>query len=159
MKAVIQRVRHASVEVDGQAIGSCGHGLMILLGVADGDTWEEGECLLRKILKLRIFEDENGKMNRSIQDVNGEMLVISQFTLLANCRHGNRPDFLGAAKPDVANELYERFVAEAASVLPRVEHGQFGADMKVSLLNDGPVTIVLDTHDLKPTPKGVLANP
>jgi D-tyrosyl-tRNA(Tyr) deacylase len=159
MKAVIQRVRHASVEVDGQVIGSCGHGLMILLGVANGDTWAEGDCLLQKILKLRIFEDENGKMNRSIQDVGGEMLVISQFTLLANCRHGNRPDFLEAAKPDTAKALYEQFVDGASSVLSHVGHGEFGADMKVSLLNDGPVTIVLDTKDLKPTPKGVLANP
>ena len=153
MKAVIQRVRHASVDVDGQTVGSCGHGLMILLGVADGDSWEEGNVLLQKILKLRIFEDENGKMNRSIQDVGGEMLVISQFTLLANCRHGNRPDFFGAAKPDIANQLYERFVAEASAVLSHVGHGIFGADMKVSLLNDGPVTIVLDTNELKPAAK------
>ena len=150
MKAVIQRVRYASVEVDGQVIGACGHGLMILLGVAEEDTWEEGNTLLQKIVKLRIFEDENGKMNRSVQDVGGEMLVISQFTLLANCRHGNRPDFLGAAKPQVAKELYERFVAEASAALSHVGHGEFGADMKVSLLNDGPVTIVLDTRDLRP---------
>ena len=159
MKAVIQRVRHASVEVDGKTVGSCGHGLMVLLGVADGDTWEEGSCLLQKILKLRIFEDENGKMNRSILDVGGEMLVISQFTLLANCRHGNRPDFFGAAKPAVANELYERFVSEAALAVPHVGHGEFGADMKVSLLNDGPVTIVLDTNELRPAPKGAIATP
>ena len=159
MKAVIQRVRHASVEVDGQTVGSCGPGLMILLGVADGDTWAEGECLLQKIVKLRIFEDENGKMNRSVQDVGGEMLVISQFTLLANCRHGNRPDFFGAAKPAVANELYERFVAEAARFVTHVGHGEFGADMKVSLLNDGPVTIVLDTNELRPAPKGANATP
>ena len=159
MKAVIQRVRHASVEVDGKTVGSCGHGLMILLGVAEGDTWEEGSCLLQKILKLRIFEDENGKMNRSVLDVGGEMLVISQFTLLANCRHGNRPDFFGAAKPTVANELYERFVSEAALAVPHVGHGEFGADMKVSLLNDGPVTIVLDTNELRPAPKGAAATP
>ena len=159
MKAVIQRVRHASVEVDGKTVGSCGHGLMILLGVAEGDTWEEGSCLLQKILKLRIFEDENGKMNRSVLDVGGEMLVISQFTLLANCCHGNRPDFFGAAKPTVANELYERFVSEAALAVPHVGHGEFGADMKVSLLNDGPVTIVLDTNELRPAPKGAAATP
>lgn len=159
MKAVIQRVRHASVEVDGKTVGSCGHGLMILLGVAEGDTWEEGSCLLQKILKLRIFEDENGKMNRSVLDVGGELLVISQFTLLANCRHGNRPDFFGAAKPTVANELYERFVSEAALAVPHVGHGEFGADMKVSLLNDGPVTIVLDTNELRPAPKGAAATP
>ncbi len=148
MKAVIQRVTHASVTVNGEVTGSCGHGLMILLGVAEGDTETDGDKLLEKILKLRIFEDENGKMNRSIQDVGGEMLVISQFTLLANYRHGNRPDFLNAAPPSEANRLYERFADRAAATLTHVGRGVFGADMKVTLCNDGPVTIVMDSDVL-----------
>ena len=148
MKAVIQRVTSASVHVDGELIGSCGHGLLILLGVAQGDTEEDLERMLQKIIKLRIFEDENGKMNRSVQDIDGEMLVVSQFTLLANYRHGNRPDYLGAAAPAEANRLYELFVEKAKSYVRHVGHGQFGADMKVSLLNDGPVTIVMESDVL-----------
>ncbi len=148
MKAVIQRVTYASVAVDGETVGSCGHGLMILLGVAQGDTEADGDKLLQKILKLRIFEDENGKMNRSIQDIGGEMLVISQFTLLANYKHGNRPDFLNAAPPVEANRLYELFADRAAECLAHVGRGIFGADMKVSLCNDGPVTIVMDSEIL-----------
>lgn len=150
MKAVLQRVSRAEVAVDGEVIGSCGHGLMILLGVAQGDTEADLDRLLSKILKLRIFEDENGKMNRSIQDVNGEMLVISQFTLLANYKHGNRPDYIQAAPPAEANHLYELFVDKASESLSHVGRGQFGADMKVSLCNDGPVTIVMDSEVLKP---------
>ena len=149
MKAVIQRVAHASVVVDGQTTGSCGAGYMILLGVAEGDTETDAELLCRKILNLRIFTDEAGKMNRSIKDIDGEMLVISQFTLMANYRHGNRPDFLASAKPDEANRLYEYFKSLAAKELRRVESGVFGAHMEVSLLNDGPVTIVMDSEVLK----------
>lgn len=149
MKAVLQRVTSASVAVDGVTVGECAHGLMILLGVAEGDTWEDGERLLAKIVKLRIFEDENGKMNRSIADVGGEMLIISQFTLLANYRHGNRPDYISAAKPDIAKELYERFADAAEAYVSHVGRGIFGADMKVSLVNDGPVTIVMDSDVLK----------
>ena len=149
MKAVIQRVAHASVAVDGQTTGSCGAGYMILLGVAEGDTELDAELLCRKILNLRIFTDEAGKMNRSIKDIDGEMLVISQFTLMANYRHGNRPDFLASAKPDEANRLYEYFKSLAAKELRRVESGVFGAHMEVSLLNDGPVTIVMDSEVLK----------
>lgn len=149
MKAVLQRVTSASVSVDGAVVGECGHGLMILLGVAEGDVWEDGERLLQKIVKLRIFEDEAGKMNRSVVDVGGEMLIISQFTLLANYRHGNRPDFISAAKPDVAKELYERFADAAEGYVSHVGRGIFGADMKVSLVNDGPVTIVMDSDVLK----------
>ena len=149
MKAVLQRVTSASVAVDGVTVGECAHGLMILLGVAEGDTWEDGERLLAKIVKLRIFEDENGKMNRSIVDVGGEMLIISQFTLLANYRHGNRPDYISAAKPDIARELYERFADAAEAYVSHVGRGIFGADMKVSLVNDGPVTIVMDSDVLK----------
>jgi D-tyrosyl-tRNA(Tyr) deacylase len=149
MKAVLQRVTSASVAVDGVTVGECAHGLMILLGVAEGDTWEDGERLLAKIVKLRIFEDENGKMNRSVTDVGGEMLIISQFTLLANYRHGNRPDYISAAKPDIAKELYERFADAAEAYVSHVGRGIFGADMKVSLTNDGPVTIVMDSDVLK----------
>ncbi len=150
MKAVIQRVSQARVEVDGEVTGTCGRGLMILLGVAAGDTEDDMDRLLAKIVKLRIFEDENGKMNRSVQDVNGEMLVVSQFTLLANYRHGNRPDFLQAAPPREAKRLYERFIEKASGMVSHVGHGRFGADMQVSLVNDGPVTIVMDSDILSP---------
>ena len=153
MKAVIQRVTSASVHVDGELIGSCGHGLLVLLGVAQGDTEEDLERMLQKMVKLRIFEDENGKMNRSVQDIDGEMLVVSQFTLLANYKHGNRPDYLGAAAPAEANRLYEMFLERAKTYVRHVGHGRFGADMKVSLLNDGPVTIVMESDVLKPAPK------
>ena len=153
MKAVIQRVSHATVEVDGELIGSCGHGLLILLGVATGDTEEDLDRMLAKIVKLRIFEDENGKMNQSVQDTDGEMLVVSQFTLLANYKHGNRPDYLGAAAPAEANRLYELFLEKAKAYVRHVGHGKFGADMKVSLLNDGPVTIVMESDVLKPAHK------
>ena len=153
MKAVIQRVTSAKVEVDGELIGSCGKGLMILLGVAVGDTEADLDRMLQKMVKLRIFEDENGKMNRSIQDVDGEMLVVSQFTLLANYRHGNRPDYIGAAAPAEATRLYELFIEKAKTYVRHVGHGQFGADMQVSLCNDGPVTIVMDSEVLKPAAK------
>ena len=149
MKAVLQRVTHAEVAVNGETVGSCGHGFMVLLGVAEGDTEKDAELLCRKIVNLRVFEDDAGKMNRSILDVDGEMLVISQFTLMANCRHGNRPDFMASAKPSEAIPLYEYFKQLASESVRRVECGIFGADMKVSLLNDGPVTIVLDTDTLK----------
>ena len=153
MKAVIQRVTSAKVEVDGELIGSCGHGLMILLGVAEGDTEADLDRMLQKIIKLRIFEDENGKMNRSVLDIDGEMLVVSQFTLLANYKHGNRPDYMGAAAPAEATRLYELFIEKAKAHLRHVGHGQFGADMQVSLCNDGPVTIVMDSEVLKPAAK------
>ncbi len=149
MKAVIQRVSSASVAVEGETVGACGAGYMILLGVAQGDTETDAELLAKKILNLRIFQDENGKMNRSILDIDGEILVISQFTLLANYRHGNRPDFLESAKPDEANRLYEYFKRLLTGGVRRVESGIFGADMKVTLTNDGPVTIVMDGEVLK----------
>ena len=149
MKAVIQRVSHASVAVDGKIVGSCGEGFMILLGVAEGDTELDAELLCKKIVNLRIFTDENDKMNRSLKDIDGEMLVISQFTLMANYRHGNRPDFMESAKPDEANRLYEYFKSLAAKEIRRVESGIFGAHMDVSLLNNGPVTIVMDSEVLK----------
>ena len=149
MKAVIQRVANASVSVDGQVVGACRRGFLILLGVAEGDTEQDAELLCRKIVNLRIFPDEEGKMNRSIKDIDGELLIISQFTLLANYRHGNRPDFLASAKPDEANRLYEYFSSLASREVRRVENGIFGAHMQVSLLNEGPVTIVMDSEVLK----------
>lgn len=149
MRAVIQRVSSAAVAVDGKVVGSCERGYLILLGVAEGDTELDAELLCKKIAALRIFRDENDKMNLSIRDIDGEALVISQFTLLANYRHGNRPDFLASAKPDEANRLYEYFTELLSRELRRVEHGIFGADMKVSLTNDGPVTICMDSEVLK----------
>ncbi len=151
MKAVIQRVCHASVEVDGETVGACGHGLLVLLGVAPGDTDADMERMVQKMVKMRIFEDENGKMNRSLHDVDGEMLVVSQFTLFANYKHGNRPDYLGAAAPDAANAMYEKFVSRAGELVRHVGHGVFGADMQVSLVNDGPVTIVMESDVLAPS--------
>ena len=149
MKAVLQRVTHAEVEVDGNEVGRCGHGFLILLGVAQGDTEREAELLCKKIVNLRVFEDDAGKMNRSILDVNGEALVISQFTLMANCSHGNRPDFFGAASPAIAEPLYERFADILDTLLPApVGRGVFGADMHYEIHNDGPVTIILDTKNL-----------
>ncbi len=153
MKAVLQRVLSASVEVEGEVVGACGHGLLVLLGVAPEDTDADLERMVQKMVKMRIFEDENGKMNRSIQDVDGEMLVVSQFTLFANYKHGNRPDYLGAAAPDKANALYDAFVSRASEMVRHVGHGVFGADMKVSLVNDGPVTIVMESDVLAPTKK------
>ncbi len=149
MKAVLQRVTRAEVSVDGEIVGSCNTGFLVLLGVAVGDTEREAEMLCKKIVNLRVFEDDAGKMNRSILDIDGELLVVSQFTLMANCRHGNRPDFMASAKPDVAIPLYEYFKELAKREVKRVECGVFGADMKVTLLNDGPVTILLDTETLK----------
>ena len=154
MKAVIQRVRSAHVEVEGNTVGACDRGLLILLGVAPNDTDADLERMVQKIVKLRIFEDDAGKMNRSVQDIDGELLVVSQFTLLANYKHGNRPDYLGAAVPAEANRLYELFVERAKAYVRHVGHGRFGADMKVSLLNDGPVTIVMESDVLKPAAKG-----
>ena len=148
MKAVLQRVLRASVEVDGRIVGQCDKGLMILLGVAEGDTEKDADALSDKILKLRIFEDVNQKMNLSVRDVDGELLVVSQFTLMANYAHGNRPDFLASAKPPEANRLYEYFVSRISTGVRRTETGIFGADMKVTLINDGPVTIVMDSNVL-----------
>lgn len=149
MKAVLQRVTRASVSIEGETVGECSNGLMILLGVAEGDTENDAEMLADKIIKLRIFQDENGKMNRSVKDIEGQMLIVSQFTLLANYRCGNRPDFLASAHPDVADKLYEYFTAYMRSAGFTVATGRFGADMQVSLVNDGPVTIVMDTDVLK----------
>ena len=149
MIAVIQRVKNSSVSINGEIHGECGEGLMILLGVAKDDIKEDAELLAAKITKLRIFCDENGKMNLSVKDVDGEALIVSQFTLLANYKKGNRPDYFGAGSPIHANELYEYFVELMRRELKHVGTGEFGADMQVSILNDGPVTIVMDSNVLK----------
>lgn len=150
MKAVIQRVRSASVTVEGERISEIGGGLLILLGVAEGDTERDAEVLADKIANLRIFSDTEGKMNLSLLTTGGAALVVSQFTLCANCSHGRRPDFFGAAKPAVAEELYEYFCDRIKMCgVAEIGKGIFGADMQVELLNDGPVTIIIDSGDLK----------
>ena len=150
MKAVIQRVAEALVSIGGEIRSEIKKGFLVLLGVGKGDGEAEADVLASKIAKMRIFCDENDKMNLSLGQVGGELLVISNFTLLANCVHGNRPDYFGAESPDRANELYEYFVEKIKNESGvRTVTGEFGADMKVSILNDGPVTIVLDTDELK----------
>ena len=146
MKAVIQRVKNATVHVDGSLVGSCGAGYMILFCAVDGDTEADIELLAKKTANLRIFEDENGKMNRSILDINGEVLCISQFTLAADTKKGNRPSFINAMEPVTAERYYKSYCdALLSNGIKSVETGEFGADMQVSLVNDGPVTIILDT--------------
>lgn len=144
MRLVIQRVLQAEVSVEGKTIGKIGKGLLVLIGAGKDDTKETADKYLKKLIGLRIFEDENGKTNLALKDVDGELLLVSQFTLYANCKKGNRPSFVEAGDPRMANELYEYMITEAEKVIPVVEHGEFGADMKVSLINDGPFTIVLD---------------
>ena len=148
MRVVLQRVTQASVKVDGEVIGAIGNGFLILLGVSDEDNESVADKMADKICKLRIFADENGKTNLALKDVDGELLLISQFTLYANCKKGFRPSFIEAGAPDMANELYEYIIEECKKVIPVVERGNFGADMKVSLLNDGPFTIVLDSEQI-----------
>ena len=145
MIAVLQRVKEASVCVDGETVGACKHGLCILLGVAKGDTEKDAEVLAEKIVNLRIFTDENGKMNLSLQDVNGEALVVSNFTLLAAYKKGKRPDYMSAAVPAEAERLYAYFAKLCAERLSHVGCGVFGADMEVRIIGDGPVTIVMDS--------------
>ncbi|MDY6287616.1 MAG: D-aminoacyl-tRNA deacylase [Bilifractor sp.] len=144
MRFVIQRVTSARVDIDGETVGSIGKGYMVLIGVGKDDTEETADKYLSKMLKLRIFEDENGKTNKSLADVNGELLLVSQFTLYADCRHGNRPGFTNAGAPEMAEKLYDYIVSEAKKTVPVVETGRFGADMQVSLVNDGPFTIILE---------------
>lgn len=148
MRAVVQRVLSSSVTIDGEVVGAIDKGYLILLGVGHDDTRAQAEQLWRKIFSLRIFEDEQGKTNRSLDDVGGSVLVVSQFTLYADCRRGRRPSFTDAGSPALANELYEYFVSLVRADVPRVATGRFGADMRVELVNDGPFTIVLDTDDL-----------
>ena len=144
MRAVVQRVSSSKVTVDGEVTGEINKGLLVLLGVTHEDTSKDVDYIIDKVLNLRIFEDENGKMNLGLKDVGGELLIISQFTLYADCSEGNRPSFVNAAKPEMANVLYEYFCEECKKNEIKVEKGIFGADMKVSLLNDGPVTIILE---------------
>lgn len=148
MKFVIQRVSCADVKVDGNIIGKIEKGLLVFIGVGQNDTPAVADKMVKKLLNLRIFEDADGKTNLALRDVNGQLLLISQFTLYADCRHGNRPSFIDAGSPDHANALYEYIIAECAKTVPHVQHGIFGADMKVSLLNDGPFTILLDSDTL-----------
>ena len=148
MRFVIQRVTHSSVTVDGQVIGKIGKGFMVLIGVEDNDTKAIADKMISKLIGLRVFQDDNDKMNLSLKDVNGELLLISQFTLYADCKKGNRPSFIRAGKPDMANEMYQYIIEECKKQIPIVEKGEFGADMKVELLNDGPVTIILDSTEI-----------
>ena len=145
MRVVVQRVKHASVTINGTVNGKINNGFLVLLGIQSTDSKQDVDYLVKKVTNLRIFSDENDKMNLSLKDVNGELLIVSQFTLYANCKEGNRPSFVEAAKPDVAIPLYEYFVSECKKIIPVVETGIFGADMKVNLLNDGPVTIIMDS--------------
>lgn len=148
MKFVIQRVLKANVKVDEKICGKINQGFLVLIGITHNDNEKIAEGMINKLLKLRVFSDENGKMNKSIKDINGELLLVSQFTLYANCKRGNRPDFLNAAKPDFANELYEFIIDKCKNEIQNVQTGIFGADMKVELVNDGPVTIILDSEDI-----------
>lgn len=145
MRVVVQRVKHASVTINGTVNGKINNGFLVLLGVQSTDSEQDVDYLVKKVTNLRIFSDENDKMNLSLKDVNGELLIVSQFTLYANCKEGNRPSFVEAAKPDIAIPLYEYFVSGCKKIIPVVETGIFGADMKVDLLNDGPVTIIMDS--------------
>ncbi|HLU77951.1 MAG TPA: D-aminoacyl-tRNA deacylase [Burkholderiaceae bacterium] len=154
MLSVVQRVSQASVAVEGRTIGRIGHGLLVLLCAEPGDTPSEANALLDKLLKLRIFSDENGRMNRSVQDVGGGLLIVSQFTLAADTRKGNRPSFTAAAPPELGKALYDHFVERARSLHPDVACGSFGANMQVSLVNDGPVTIPLHIRPAGAPPTG-----
>ena len=148
MRFVIQRVAHAEVAVNEETIGKIEKGYLVLIGIAETDTREIADKLIRKMIGLRIFEDENGKTNLSLSDVGGNLLLVSQFTLYANCKKGNRPSFIEAGSPEKAEELYEYIITKCKESVPVVEQGSFGADMKVSLLNDGPFTILLDSETL-----------
>mgnify|MGYP002707981275 FL=1 len=148
MRFVIQRVTEASVTIDGDISGKIGKGYLVLIGVADTDTKEIADKMIRKMIGLRIFEDEQGKTNLSLADVDGGLLLVSQFTLYANCKKGNRPSFIEAGKPDMANEMYEYIIEKCRESVDEVQTGEFGADMKVQLLNDGPFTILLDSDQL-----------
>lgn len=145
MRAVVQRVTQASVRIDGDIQGEIGNGLLVLLGITDGDTKKDIDYLSEKIVNLRIFEDENRKMNLSLLDTSGDILLVSQFTLYGDCRKGRRPSYDKAAKPEFANDMYEKFIDKLRSLVPKVETGVFGANMQVSLTNSGPVTLIIDS--------------
>ena len=153
MRAVLTRVKYASVTIDGETVGKIGPGFLILLGVGPEDTEEHARVLAEKALGLRIFEDENGKMNLGLDAVKGQVLVVSQFTLYGNCRKGRRPSFTEAAGPELGNALYERFLSICEELGYPPQHGRFGADMQVESINDGPVTLILDTDQLMDTPR------
>ena len=153
MRAVLTRVTSASVTIDGQVVGQIGKGFLILLGVGPEDNEDHCKYLAQKALSLRIFEDENGKMNKGLEDVDGQVLVVSQFTLYGNCRKGRRPSFTDAAGPELGNRVCEAFLKECEALGYPPQHGQFGADMKVASVNDGPVTLILDTKELLETPR------
>lgn len=148
MRFVIQRVSNASVTVENNVIGKINQGFLVLIGITDSDTKDIANAMIKKLINLRVFKDAQDKMNLSIKDIGGSLLLISQFTLYADCTHGNRPGFTGAAKPDFANELYQYITHECKKYDVPVETGEFGADMKVSLLNNGPVTIILDSDEI-----------
>lgn len=148
MKFVIQRVTSASCTVDGNITGAIGKGFLVLIGISNDDTKEIADKMIKKLIGMRIFEDSEGKTNLSLHDVDGELLLISQFTLYADCKKGNRPSFINAGKPDLANDLYEYIIAKCKEEIPIVQQGIFGADMKISLVNDGPFTIVLDSAEI-----------
>ena len=148
MRAILTRVSSASVAIDGEVVGQIGRGFLILLGVGPEDTEKECRALAEKCLALRIFEDENGKMNLGLESVGGQVLVVSQFTLYGNCRKGRRPSFVGAAGPELGERMYERFLEICTELGYAPQHGRFGADMKVASVNDGPVTLILDTDEL-----------
>ncbi|MGL6064942.1 MAG: D-aminoacyl-tRNA deacylase [Fusobacteriaceae bacterium] len=148
MRVIIQRVLHASVSIENEIVGKINNGFLVLLGIKDTDTDKEVKWLAEKICGLRIFEDENGKMNKELKDINGEILLVSQFTLYGDCKKGKRPSFIKSAKPDIAIPLYENFKNEIIKHSIPLQCGVFGADMKVELLNDGPVTLIIDTEDL-----------
>ena len=148
MRFLIQRVNKAEVTIEGRTAGAIEEGVCVFVGDSNTDTMEIADKMIRKLINLRIFSDENDKTNLNISSVNGELLIISQFTLYADCKHGNRPSFIDAGKPDLAEELYEYIIAKCRESVPKVEHGEFGAVMKVSLVNDGPITIWLDSEAL-----------
>lgn len=148
MKFVIQRVNNASVTIDEKIVGKINKGFLVFIGVSNGDTKEIADKMIKKLIGMRIFDDENGKTNLALADVDGELLLVSQFTLYANCKKGNRPSFINAGAPDMANEMYEYIIEKCREMVKVVETGEFGADMKVKLENDGPFTIVLDSEQL-----------
>lgn len=147
MRFLIQRVRSASVEIEGNTVGSIDQGFCVFVGISNSDTKDIADKMIRKLINLRIFSDEDGKTNLNLASVSGELLIISQFTLYADCRHGNRPSFLDAGKPETSEKLYEYIIEKCRESVPVVEHGEFGADMKISLVNDGPFTIWLDSEE------------
>ena len=148
MRFVIQRVQNASVKVDEEIIGQIGQGFLVLVGVCNEDTTQIADKMIKKMIGLRIFQDENGKTNLDLKTVGGKLLIVSQFTLYADCKKGNRPSFIRAGEPQMAEQLYEYIIEQCKKEIPVVEHGSFGADMKISLLNDGPFTVILDSAEI-----------